>query len=89
MNSSSTDQLAAALPVLGLDVAKATVQAELQTNGNKMRFVFSNNAKGFAQLARILKECKVAKVWAGLEASGPTAMRWRCGSMARNIGSVY
>jgi len=28
MNSSSTDQLAAALPVLGLDVAKATVQAE-------------------------------------------------------------
>ncbi len=30
MNSSSTNQLAAALPVLGLDVAKATVQAELE-----------------------------------------------------------
>jgi transposase len=73
MNSNclSTDQLAAALPVPGLDVAKATVQAELQTNGNKMRFGFANNAKGFAQLARILKECKAAKVWAGLEASGP------------------
>jgi transposase len=70
MNSSSTDQLAAALPVLGLDVAKATVQAELRTNGNKMRFGFANNARGFAQLARILKERNLTKVWAGLEATG-------------------
>jgi transposase len=71
MNSSSTDQLAAALPVLGLDVAKATVQAELRINGNKIRFGFANNAKGFAQLARILKERNLTKVWAGLEATGP------------------
>ena len=71
MNSSSTDQLAAALPVLGLDVAKATVQAELRINGNKMRFGFANNARGFTQLARILKECNLTKVWAGLEATGP------------------
>ena len=71
MNSSSTDQLAAALPVLGLDVAKATVQAELRTNGNKVRFGFANNARGFAQLDRILKEHNVPKVWAGLEATGP------------------
>ena len=72
MNSSSTDQLAAALPVLGLDVAKASVQAELRTNGsNKVRFGFANNARGFAQLARILKERNLTKVWAGLEATGP------------------
>jgi transposase len=67
----STDHVAAALPVLGLDVAKASVQAQLRTNGNKVRFGFANNAKGFAQLARVLKEHNVPKVWAGLEATGP------------------
>jgi phage/plasmid primase-like uncharacterized protein len=41
---------AAALPVLGLEVAKASVQAELRICGNKVRFGFDNNAKGFAQL---------------------------------------
>ena len=74
MNSNclSTDQLTAAVPVLGLDVAKASVQAELRTaRGNNVRFGFANNAKGFAQLARILKEHNVPKVWAGLEATGP------------------
>ena len=64
----STDSL----PVLGLDVAKKSVQAELRTAGGKtVRFGFENNAKGFAQLARILKEHNVPKVWAGLEATGP------------------
>src|SRR4029077_11224992 len=67
----STDHVAAALPVLGLDVAKASVQAQLRTNGNSARFGFANNARGFAQLARILKERKGTKVWAGLEATGP------------------
>ena len=73
MNSNclSTDQVAAAVPVLGLDVAKASVQAELRSSSNKVRFGFANNAKGFAQLARILKEHNVPKVWAGLEATGP------------------
>ncbi len=72
MNSNclSTDHVAIALPVLGLDIAKASVQAELRTNGNKVRFGFDNNAKGFAQLARILKEHNVPKIWAGLEATG-------------------
>jgi transposase len=70
--SSSTDQItAAALPVLGLDVAKQSVQAELRINGQRVCFGFANNAKGFAQLARILKERNVAKLWAGLEATGP------------------
>src|SRR5437667_7987498 len=67
----STDHVAVPLPVLGLDVAKASVQAELRSSGNKVRFGFANNAKGFAQLARILKEANVPKVWAGLEATGP------------------
>jgi transposase len=71
MNSSSTDQLAAALPVLGLDVAKATVQAELRTNGKRVRFGFANNAKGFEKLAHVLKVHNVPKVWAGWEATGP------------------
>ena len=67
----STDHVAVPLPVLGLDVAKASVQAELRTTGKRVRFGFANNAKGFAQLARILKEANVPKVWAGLEATGP------------------
>jgi transposase len=73
MNSNclSTDQVAAAVPVLGLDVAKASVQAELRSSSNNVRFGFANNAKGFAQLAHILKEHNVPKVWAGLEATGP------------------
>ena len=63
----STDSL----PVLGLDVAKKSVQAELRRAGGKtVRFGFENNAKGFAQLARVLKEHNVPKVWAGLEATG-------------------
>jgi transposase len=58
------------LPVLGLDVAKASVQAELRTKERKVRFGFANNVKGFAQLARILHQHNAAKVWAGLEATG-------------------
>ena len=59
------------LPVLGLDVAKASVQAELRTKERKVRFGFANNAKGFAQLARVLKQQGASKIWAGLEATGP------------------
>jgi transposase len=60
-----------ALPVLGLDMAKKSVQAELRKNGNKVRFGFDNNAKGFAQLARVLQEQGAPKIWAALEATGP------------------
>ena len=67
----STDHVAAALSVLGLDVAKASVQAELRSSGNKVRFGFDNNAKGFAKLARILNQYNAPKIWAGLEATGP------------------
>ena len=40
MNSNclSTDQVAAAVPVLGLDVAKASVQAELRSSSNNGAF---------------------------------------------------
>jgi hypothetical protein len=65
----STDELL--LPVLGLDIAKASVQAELRIKGRKVRFGFANNAKGFAQLARILEQQDAPKIWAGLEATGP------------------
>lgn len=67
----SSDHDVAALPVLGLDVAKKSVQAELRISGHKVRFGFDNDAKGFAQLARILKGHNAPKVWAGLEATGP------------------
>ena len=67
----STPHEAAALPVLGLDVAKRSVQAELRMCGKKLRFCFDNSANGFAQLRRILTQHNVPKVWAGLEATGP------------------
>ena len=52
MNSlcSCLNEVAAKLPVLGLDVAKKSVQAELRTSAHKMRFCFANSTKGFAQL---------------------------------------
>lgn len=65
----STDQ--GKLPVLGLDVAKNSIQAELRIAGKNVRFGFANNPKGFAQLARILDQHNAPKVWAGLEATGP------------------
>ena len=67
----STEKVIAALPVLGLDVAKKSVQAELRTTGHKVRLDFANTAEGFAQLGRTLKEHNAQKVWAGLEATGP------------------
>jgi transposase len=67
----TTHHNAAALPVLGLDVAKKSVQAELRISGKKVRFAFANSTEGFAQLSRIFKEHSVLKAWAGLEATGP------------------
>lgn len=66
-----TDPAATALSVLGLDVAKKSVQAELRISGKKVRFGFANSAKGFSQLAHILQQYNVPKIWAGLEATGP------------------
>jgi transposase len=60
-------------PVLGLDVAKATVQAELRSGSATLRFEFNNQAQGFAQLGKILNRHHVPKVWAALEATGPYA----------------
>ena len=65
------------------------MQAELRINGNKMRFGFANDARGFTQLAGILKECNLTKVWAGANSPDPTAMLLRCGSIARAITSAY
>jgi transposase len=70
MNSICISSEGFALPVLGLDVAKVSVQAELRTKERKVRFGFANNAKGFAQLARVLEQQSAPKIWAGLEATG-------------------
>ena len=56
----STDQVI--LPVLGLDVAKKSVQAELRIAGKNVRFGFANNPKGFAQLSRILNQHNAPKI---------------------------
>src|SRR5437660_9917637 len=68
MNSicSSTDRVTVAVPVLGLDVAKKSVQAELRNASKKVRFGFANKATGFAQLAHILKEHNTPKTMAVL-----------------------
>jgi Transposase len=60
------------LAILGLDVAKASVQAELQPDsGSKVRFAFANNPTGFKKLARVLEQHQITMLHAGLEATGP------------------
>jgi transposase len=71
MNSKSSEGMGAAYAILGLDVAKDSVQAELRLlGGGKRRFSFANKATGFKQLARILAQYPGAMVHAGLEATG-------------------
>src|SRR5216117_4112232 len=84
----STDQLTAALPVLGLDVVKKSVQAELRTNGKRVRFGFENNAKGFAQLAACSKSRVRQKFGRAWKPPDPTVVPLRCGSMAKAIASA-
>jgi transposase len=60
------------LAILGLDVAKASVQAQLQSDsGSKVRFAFANNPTGFKKLARVLEQHPQAMLHAALEATGP------------------
>jgi transposase len=57
--------------ILGLDVAKLTVQAQLRwPTGRKLRFSFANTTAGFKQLAQILAQHGCTLVHAGLEATG-------------------
>ena len=58
--------------VLGLDVAKASVQAELRLSdgGGKVRLDFPNNPAGFNKLGQQLIKHHCTKVHAGLEATG-------------------
>jgi transposase len=80
MNSSASYPTTAPWSILALDVAKATVQAELRPlAAGKRRFSFANTASGFKQLARILAQYPGAMVHAGLEATGPYSQalaRW-------------
>jgi transposase len=59
--------------VLGLDVAKATVQGELRPHQGsaKVRFEFCNNPRGFSKLGAVLARQACSKVHVGLEATGP------------------
>jgi transposase len=69
--SVSSDPVRFIFCLLGLDVAKKSVQAELRlVEGKKLRFSFANNGKGFARLKRILQQHQVEQLWAGLEATG-------------------
>lgn len=74
MNSCSSTS-SAWLPgaaILGLDVAKASVQGELRLpSGRKVGLHFENHPGGFAQLARLLGQHQAGTVCAGLEATGP------------------
>jgi len=72
MNLSPHDQSRLHCAVLGLDVAKESVQAELRPiSGGKRRFAFANKQSGFKQLGRVLEQHPGAMVHAGLEATGP------------------
>ena len=63
--------------VLGLDVAKATVEAQLrQCRGEAtVRFCFSNDCAGFNKLGAVLIGHGCKKVHAGLEATGPYSQK--------------
>ena len=77
----STDSL----PVLGLDVAKKSVQAELRTAGGKtVRFGFENNALlSWPASSKSTTFQRFGQAW---KPPDPTAMPLRCGSMAQAIG---
>lgn len=79
-SQSRMNSTCSSLAILGLDVAKASVQAELQSaSGSKVRFAFANNPTGFKKLARVLEQHPRAMLHAGLEATGPYSQalaRW-------------
>jgi transposase len=56
--------------VLGIDVGKADFHCSLLFEGRARKNSFSNSKKGFERLAVWLKNCKIAKVHACLEATG-------------------
>jgi len=58
------------LPTLGLDIAKAKFDAALLQNDQLKQHVFSNDSKGFRQLAKWLTKAKATQVHACMEATG-------------------
>ncbi len=64
------------LPVLGIDVAKATFRACLLRGGSSRTAEadFANSPEGFAQLDRWLEELGAARSRAALEATGPYSL---------------
>ena len=59
-----------ALPSLGLDIAKDTFDAALLRDTQLQQRTFSNDLKGFRQLAGWLTKAKVSQVHACMEATG-------------------
>lgn len=63
--------MAKALPVLGIDIAKATYQVTLVLgSGRALQAQFANTPEGFVELTRWLKRHHAPRVHAGLEATG-------------------
>lgn len=58
------------LPTLGLDIAKAKFDAALLHNDQLKQRAFSNDPKGFRQLAHWLTKAQVTQVHACMEATG-------------------
>lgn len=71
INASSSPAAAAQEVILGLDVAKDSVEAKLQLwSGSKLHLAFANNGGGFKKLERFLERHSALSVHAGLEATG-------------------
>ena len=85
MNSNclSTDQLAAAVPVLGLDVAKASVQAELRSSSNKCVLALLTTPRALLSWPASSKSTTCQRFGQAWKPPDPTAMRLHCGSMIR------
>ena len=65
--------------ILGLDLAKDSVQAQLQlASAGKVCFAFANNPSGFKKLGHILEQHCVALVHAGVEATGAYSQPLTC-----------
>ena len=92
MNGLSSSEKMKRGAVLGLDVAKASVQAELRlpwSNG-KVRFAFANEPSGFTKLEQVLAQHHCAKVHAGLEEPPVlTASNLPFGSMSKITALAY
>jgi transposase len=62
--------MSSAMPALGIDIAKASFEVALVVGERMQRHTFENNPSGFGRLQAWLKQHKVVRVHACLEATG-------------------